>query len=429
MNRSEASFERAAAVLPGAVNSPVRAMGQIDRSPIFIASGQGCRVVDVDGNSYIDWVSSWGPLILGHAEPGVFAAVEAAARRGTSFGAATEGEIALAEEVCSRMPSVEMLRMTSSGTEAAMSAVRLARAATGRDQIAKFAGCYHGHSDGLLVEAGSALAERSLPASQGVTAAQAAETVVLPWNDPEAVEQALAGRQIAALIAEPIPANMGVVLPSKGFLARLRELCDRYGTLLIFDEVISGFRVARGGAQELYGTRADITVFGKVIGGGLPSAAFGGGRELMSMLAPLGGVYQAGTLSGNPLAVAAGLATLRRLDDEAYRRLAEITERMDLGIRQAITVSGRTDLSVASVPGLFTPFFRAQPPTDFAEANDSDGAGYSVFCRGLLERGIYPPPSRFEAWFPGLAHDDEAIERSLDAIADVLAEPMKGDRT
>lgn len=410
--------------MPGGVNSPVRAMRQIGRDPIFIASGAGCELIDVDGNRYIDWVSSWGPLILGHADPDVIEAVRQAAGRGTSFGAATEGEAELAAEVASRVPSVEMLRMTSSGTEAAMSAVRLARAATGRDRVLKFAGCYHGHVDSLLVEAGSGLAEGALPASAGVTPAQAADTVVVAWNDLPAAAAAIGRGDLAAVIAEPIPANMGVVPPAPDFLAELRRLCDANGTLLILDEVITGFRVARGGAQELYGVRADLTVFGKIIGGGLPAAAFGGPAALMEELAPLGDVYQAGTLSGNPLAVAAGLATLKRLDQDAYRRLAEITERMRGGLERLIAElpAGDRDrgLSTAAAPGLFTLFFRSPAPRDFAQATASDGQRHAEFCRRLLAAGVYPPPSRFEAWFPGLAHDDAAIERSLAAVAAAL---------
>lgn len=411
--------------MPGGVNSPVRAMGQIGRDPIFIAAGEGCELIDIDGNRYVDWVSSWGPLILGHAHPTVVEAIQRTAERGTGFGAATEAEAELAEEVCARVPSVEMLRMTSSGTEAAMSALRLARAVTGRDRVLKFAGAYHGHSDGMLAEAGSGLAQGGLPAGAGVTRAQAGETVVVAWNDAEAAEQVLASGGIAAVIAEPVPANMGVVPPAKDFLVQLRRLCDRHGTLLILDEVITGFRVARGGAQELYGVAADLTVFGKIIGGGLPAAAFGGSTELMSRVAPLGDVYQAGTLSGNPLAVAAGLATLRRLDEDAYRQLGDTTEQLRLGLERIISPAssgavGLGGLAVASVPGLLTLFFRAEAPRDFAQANDSDGDRHAAFCRQLLTAGIYPPPSRFEAWFPSLAHDDEAVDRTLAAVYDSL---------
>ena len=317
--RSAELYERALAVLPGGVNSPVRAMRSIGRAPIFIASGEGATIRDVDGNEYVDWVCSWGPLILGHANAAVVEAVTKAAACGTTFGAPTEGEVTLAAEVARRIPSVETLRMTSSGTEATMSALRLARAVTGREPVLKFSGAYHGHVDGLLAEAGSGVATQGIPASPGVPAAAAAATVIAPWNDPPAVLETTERHQLAAIIAEPVPANMGVVPPEQGFLELLRERADRTGALLIFDEVITGFRLGRGGAQERFGVIPDLTILGKVIGGGLPAAAYGGARQLMERIAPAGDVYQAGTLSGNPLAVAGALATLELLDRSAYR--------------------------------------------------------------------------------------------------------------
>jgi len=416
--KSHALYERAVSVLPGGVNSPVRAMRAIGREPLFIDRGAGCEITDVDGNSFIDYVCSWGPLILGHAHPAVVEAVQAQLLKGSTFGAPTELEVDLAEEVSRRLPSVEMLRMTSSGTEAAMSTVRLARAATGREPLLKFAGAYHGHVDGLLAEAGSGLATAGIPGSPGVPAAAAAATVVIPWNDPEALAAACAAHQFAAILAEPVPANMGLVPPAPGFLEMLREMADATGALLVFDEVISGFRVSTGGAQELFGVQPDLTVFGKIVGGGLPAAAYGGRRDLMERIAPSGDVYQAGTLSGNPLAVAAGLATLGQLDEDAYLKLSATTERLAEGLRQA---AGDRPVQVVTQPGLLTVFFSEESVTDYAGAQACDREAHAAWCRALLARGVYPPPSQFEAWFPSLAHDDEVIDRTLEVAAAAFA--------
>jgi glutamate-1-semialdehyde 2,1-aminomutase len=420
---SEVLYARAVGLLPGGVNSPVRAMRSIGRDhPIFIERGEGFELIDVDGHRYVDWVCSWGPLILGHAHPAVVEAVTDAAARGTSYGAPTEAEVELAAEIADRFGSVQMVRMVNSGTEATMSAIRLARAVTGREEILKFAGAYHGHVDGLLAEAGSGLATQAIPASPGVPAAQAAETVIVPWNSPAALEDALAEHEFAAVIAEPIPANMGVVPPADSFLELLREAASANSALLILDEVISGFRVARGGAQELLAVEADLTVLGKVIGGGLPAAAYGGRRELLERVAPSGDVYQAGTLSGNPLATAAGLATLRELDDGAYARLGARTAMLAAGLRE---VAGDRPVQVVSVPGLVTPFFSEEPVTDFAAASACDLDAYGRFARALLDRGVYPPASQFEAWFVSLAHDEAAIERTVEAAAEAFDEAFE----
>jgi glutamate-1-semialdehyde 2,1-aminomutase len=389
-------------------------MRQIGRDPIFIARGEGSRLFDVDGNEYIDWVCSWGPLILGHAHPAVVDAVASTATDGTTFGAPIKNEVTLAEEITHRIPSVEMVRLTSSGTEATMSAIRLARAVTGRDPILKFAGAYHGHVDGLLAQAGSGLATQAIPSSPGVPQAAATATVIVPWNDPRAVIEATERYELAAILAEPVAANMGVVPADDGFLELLRERADHNGALLVFDEVITGFRVGRGGAQELYGVMPDLTILGKIMGGGLPAAAYGGPHVLMERIAPAGDVYQAGTLSGNPVAVAAALATLELLDEHAYRRLEAITGRLADGLRT-------TGVTVQSVPGLVTPFFTASPVGGYADATACDLEAYGAWCRALLERGIYPPASQFEAWFPSLAHSHADVERTVEAARDALA--------
>ena len=421
--RSAELYRRALPVLPGGVNSPVRAMRAIGRDPIFVERGEGAELFDVDGYTYVDYVCSWGPLILGHAHPAVLEAVGEAAARGTSFGAPTAAEVELAELVAARMPAVDMIRMTSSGTEATMSAVRLARAATGRDTILKFAGAYHGHVDGLLAQAGSGLATQGIPSSPGVPEAAAAQTVVVPFNDEGAVRAAFAEHELAAVLCEPYAANMGLVPADCGFLELLRQLCTEHGALLVFDEVITGFRVSAGGVQELTGVLPDVTVMGKVLGGGLPAAAYGGPVGLMERIAPAGDVYQAGTLSGNPLAVAAGRATLERLDEAAYIHLSATTLALADGLREA---AGDRPVSVVSATGLVTVFFAPEPPRDYAAAQRCDTHAYGAWCRALLARGVYPPPSQFEAWFPSLAHTPEHVARTVEAAAAAFAEVTPG---
>ncbi len=424
--RSAELYARALTYLPGGVNSPVRAMRAIGRDPLFVERAAGAEIFDVDGNGYVDWVCSWGPLIHGHAHPDVLAAITAAAAAGTTFGAPTCAEVDLAEEVSRRVPGVQMLRMTSSGTEASMSAIRLARAATGRTKLLKFAGAYHGHVDGLLADAGSGLATQGIPASPGVPEEVAASTIVVAWNDREALVAATEEHELAAILAEPFPANMGLVPPADGFLELLRSRADETGALLIFDEVISGFRVAPGGAQELCDVVPDLTVMGKVIGGGLPAAAYGGPRELMRRIAPAGDVYQAGTLSGNPLAVAAGLASLALLSGEQpYLRLAATTDALADGLAGAARAAGYDDVRIVRRTGLLTVFFTAGEVTDYAGAQACDRTAYAAWCRGLLARGVYAPASQFEAWFPSLAHTSEHVERTVTAAAAAFAELVR----
>jgi glutamate-1-semialdehyde 2,1-aminomutase len=410
--RSAELYRRALELLPGGVSSPVRAMRAIGRDPIFIARGEGAELEDVDGNRYVDWVCSWGPLIAGHCHPAVLAAIAEASAKGTSFGAPTVGEVELAAEIAARMEAVEMVRLTSSGTEASMTALRIARAATGRESVLKFAGAYHGHVDGLLAQAGSGLATHALPSSPGVPAALTATTVVVPWNDPDAVAAASERHQLAAILAEPIPANMGLVPADAGFLELLRKQADATGAVLVLDEVISGFRVGRGGAQQRTGVLGDLVVMGKIVGGGLPVGAVGGHRALMEMVAPAGDVYQAGTLSGNPLATAAGLATLGLLDDDAYGRLAATTQKLADGL---VDAAAGYPVSVQSLPGLLTVFFSEHPVRNLDDGQACDLEAHAAWCRYLLDHGVYPPPSQFEAWFPSLVHTEAQLELTVDA--------------
>lgn len=408
-------------LFPGGVNSPVRAFRSVGRPPLVLERGAGAYVWDADGRRYLDLIGSWGPAILGHAHPSVVEAVTGAAANGLALGATHPLEVQLGRLITERMPSIERLRFTSSGTEAVMSALRVARAATGRDLVVKFAGAYHGHSDGLLTEAGSGLATHGIPASAGVPDAIAHMTIVLPWNDEAAVSAAFAAHpgRIAAIVAEPVIANAGVIPPRPGFLEHLREATRVNGALLVFDEVITGFRLGRGGAQERFGIRPDLTALGKIIGGGMPIGAYGGRAELMDLVAPAGSVYQAGTLSGHPLSMAAGIATLGLLDDDAYARLERTGEVLEAGLRDA-GAAAKCPVAVTRAGSLVTLFFRDGPPRDGAEALTSDREAFGRFFGAMLDRDILLPPSQFEAWFPSLAHDEAEVELIIDAARRAL---------
>jgi len=414
-DRSKRLFEKAQNLIPGGVNSPVRAGKAVGVDPPFIARAEGCHVWDVDDRAYLDYICSWGPMILGHAHPDVIGALEEALKRGTSYGAPTELEVALADIIVQRVPGIDMVRMVNSGTEAAMSAIRLARAFTGRDKLLKFNGCYHGHADSLLVSAGSGIATLGIPGSPGVPSDLARHTLSLPFNNLDGVKEAFSryGKEIAAIIVEPIPGNMGVVLPKEGFLEGLRDVTRENGALLIFDEVISGFRVAPGGAQELCGILPDLTCLGKIIGGGLPVGAYGGRRDIMARMAPEGEVYQAGTLSGNPLAMAAGLATLRALEDRSvYEALERKSRLLFEGLEEAAK-SADVTVSINRMGSMGSLFFTAEPVIDFDSAKKSDENRFARYYAHMLASGVYLAPSAYEATFLSLAHDEAAIRKTV----------------
>jgi glutamate-1-semialdehyde 2,1-aminomutase len=421
-NLSKQLYEEACQYIPGGVNSPVRSGRAVGVSPPFFKAGKGCRLIDVDGNEYVDYVGSWGPLIVGHAHPKVVAAVQSAALNGTSYGAPTQLEVEMARKVVEMVPSIDMVRMVNSGTEATMSAIRLARGYTGRKKIIKFDGCYHGHGDSLLVKAGSGLATLGIPGSPGVLEEIAQHTLSLPYNDLGEVSVAMEriGEDVAAIIVEPVAANMGVVLPKAEFLPGLRKLCDEYGSLLIFDEVITGFRLARGGAQEVFGIGPDLTCLGKIIGGGLPVGAYGGRRDIMARMAPVGDVYQAGTLSGNPLAMSAGLATLELLEEDGfYGSLEKKSEHLAKGFSEAAEFAG-VEITLNRIGSIGCGFFNSGAVVDFESALKSDTQAYALFFQEMFKGGIYLAPSQFEAFFIGIAHNQQDLDRTVEVAAQAL---------
>ncbi|MFO0830047.1 MAG: glutamate-1-semialdehyde 2,1-aminomutase [Phycisphaerales bacterium] len=427
MNRStagnDAAFRRGERVLVGGVSSPVRAFRSVGGVPRVIVRARGPRIEDVDGRTYLDYVGAWGAGILGHAHPSIVDAIRGAALDGASFGTASVGDVALAESIIARVPSVERVRFTNSGTEAVMTALRIARAATGRELVVKFDGCYHGHADGLLVKAGSGPTTLGLPDSPGVVRASASSTISVPFNDRDSLARAFraAGERIAAVVVEPVAGNMGVVAPLDGFLEQLRETCDRFGALLVFDEVMTGFRVARGGAQDLFRVRPDLSAFGKIIGGGLPVGAVGGPAHLMELLAPIGPVYQGGTFSGNPVVMAAGSAALARLDDDAYAQLERSSARLERGLRGAMARRGLR-ATVNRVGSMLTLFFGTDCVRRYDDALACDAPTFATFFHAMLDRGVHLPPSAYEAWFVSLAHDDDAIDATIDAADEAMSE-------
>ncbi len=425
--KSARLFSRAVGLLPGGVDSPVRAFKSVGGSPLFIKRATGARIEDVDGNVFIDYVMSWGPLIHGHAPRGLVRAISAAAKNGTSYGAPSPLESELAARVRRLMPALERVRFVSSGTEAAMSAVRVARAATGRDKILKFEGCYHGHADAFLVQAGSGALTLGTPTSPGVARAAAADTLLATYNDLDSVERVFNANRgaVAALCVEPVAGNMGVVPPASGFLGALREICDAHGAMLLFDEVISGFRAAPGGAQQVYGVRPDLTCLGKIIGGGLPVGAYGGRADVMELVSPAGPVYQAGTLSGNPLAMTAGIWCLDQLKPSLYKQLAALGSRLAAGFAEAARDAG-VALQVNAFGSVLTPFFTNQPVRDYRSATSADTAQYARFFNAMLKRGIYPPPSQFEGWFLSAAHTARDVDRTIAAARDAMKDVARG---